>query len=322
MNSAMQRNLFIFFLGILVLLPTLRTKAQETGDYPVSIDQLDDRLVVHIGDGEAKELFTEYRFAGFAKPVLYPVFGAPGVAMTRHYPIDKGHANEQKDHPHHKSIWFAHGDVNGADFWAEKSEIRHQQIERVDSDGFVVASDWMHEGEVLCKDLTAMRFSAGGNWRAIDYSITISATEGPVTFGDTKEGTFAIRTHPGLRLVTADKQPNGSAFNSQGVRGKSIWGKRAKWVHYQGQVDEQTWGVTVMDHPSSLRHPTTWHAREYGLIAANPFGLSYFQKKEKGAGDYTLEEGQSVTLRFKVWFHRGELTTEEIEKRFLEFADN
>ena len=34
--------------------------------------------------------------------------------------------------------------------------------------------------------------------------------------------------------------------------------------------------VTLMDHPSNLRHPTWWHARDYGFMAANPFGRAAF----------------------------------------------
>ena len=297
---------------------------QETIDFPISIDQQEDRLRVMVRDGDADQLFTEYRFTGFAKPILYPVYGQPDVSLTRHFPMSDKYPEEERDHLHHKSIWFAHGEVNGVDFWTEKADIVHREFVRVDSAGFEVRNAWVDDEKTICTDRTHVQFAAGKSdgqkWRSIDYHVILSASEGELVLGDSKEGTFAIRTHPALRLEDQQKQAVGSAVNSQGQTGKGIWGQTAKWVKYQGDIDGQTWTIAMMDHPDNLRYPGTWHAREYGLIAANPFGLSYFQGVDKHAGAHTINEGDSLEFRYRLLFYAGELNVAGMETRFAEFA--
>jgi hypothetical protein len=175
-------------------------------------------------------------------------------------------------------------------------------------------------GKVICTDVQKMTFHNyrtvnGVEYAAIDYEITVKASEGDLVFGDTKEGSMGIRTHPGLRI---DK--GATALNSGGVQGKDIWGKRAKWVDYSADIDGHKVGVAMMDHPSNPRYPTWWHAREYGLVAANPFGIADFEKKPKGTGDMKLKQGESVTFRYRVLFHGGDAGTVDMGARFDQFA--
>ncbi|MCH8980330.1 MAG: PmoA family protein, partial [Armatimonadetes bacterium] len=134
--------------------------------------------------------------------------------------------------------------------------------------------------------------------------------DGRLVLGDTKEGTMAVRTHPNLKLAQPDefkgKLPVGHAVNSEGVTGPDIWGKRAAWVDYWGEVEGRTVGIALFDHPDNPRHPTWWHAREYGLFAANPFGVSYFEGKPAGTGDLTLAAGEEVRFRYRFLFHTGD----------------
>ena len=76
----------------------------------------------------------------------------------------------------------------------------------------------------------------------------------------------------------------------------------------------------MYDHPSNLRHATTWHARDYGLVTANPFGMHHFLGKEKGAGAFVVKDGETLTLRYRVDFIKGNPAVEDIEKRFENFA--
>ncbi|MCD6338330.1 MAG: PmoA family protein, partial [Verrucomicrobia bacterium] len=66
------------------------------------------------------KLFTEYHYKGYSRPFLYPIIGPGGAHMTRNWPM-KNVPGEEQDHPHHKSLWWAHGDINGVDFWSESS---------------------------------------------------------------------------------------------------------------------------------------------------------------------------------------------------------
>ena len=134
---------------------------------------------------------------------------------------------------------------------------------------------------------------------------------------------MGIRTHPNLRLTHSKgvTTANGQALNSNGDKGKALWGKAAAWVDYWGEIDGKTVGVAIFDHPTNPRHPTTWHARDYGLVAANPFGWSYFKKEEKGAGDLVIKDGESVTWRYRFVFHAGDVNEANVGWLYESFAN-
>ena len=145
-----------------------------------------------------------------------------------------------------------------------------------------------------------------------------------MTFGDTKEGTMGIRTHPNLRLRNDARRgvttANGQALNSAGDRDGKLWGKRAKWVDYWGKIGDHIVGVAIFEHPSSARHPTWWHARDYGLVAANAFGVHDFEKKPRGTGDMVIEAGGSVTFKYRFLFHEGDAEAAKIAERYAAYA--
>ncbi len=262
------------------------------------------------------KLFTEYHHADCENPYLYPVIGPHGIPMTRNYPM-RDVPGEAHDHPHHTSIWFGHDGVNGVDFWRTANpghgRVVQQQVLRVatrsDRGVLETANQWVAaDGTVVCHDRRKLSFHIVPAGRAIDWVITIEADEGAVTFGDTEEGTMAIRTHPNLRLENGDgvTTASGQALNSEGVRGKDVWGKRAAWIDYWGRIDGHTVGVALFDHPQNVRHPTWWHARPYGLFTANPFGVADFEGKPRGTGDLAIPAGESLTLRYRFVIHEGD----------------
>jgi hypothetical protein len=295
----------------------------------VSISQADGRAIVKI-DGE---LFTEYVFVGHAKPILYPIIGPTGVEMTRNYPMKEDVDNEAHDHPHHKSLWFTHDDVNEVQFWMEypspRSDLKPGKIVqtkmRIDGNTIRTENDWRApDGDLVCRDARKLTFGATGAGRYIDFEITIVASDGEVTFGDTKEGTMGIRIHPLMRLDSDKKRGNhtakGNAINSEGIEGGEIWGKRAKWVDYWAPIDGETIGIAIFDHPANPRHPTWWHARKYGLVAANPFGIHDFEKKPEGTGDMKIGAGESKSFRYRFLFHRGDNEAANIPAEYEAFA--
>lgn len=294
-----------------------------------TIRQVDGKYRVEI-DGE---LFTEYRYDGYAKPILYPLLGPGGARMTRDYPQKEDSPGEAHDHRHHRSLWFTHGEVRLASgdgkwhsFWHEGAgagKTVHEKVLAVGAqDGKVsiqTRNRWeTAQGKKLCVDERTISFFSLGSARAIDYEITVRATEGEIVLGDTKEGTMGIRTHPALRI--RGPVAKGKAVNSEGDRDAALWGKRAKWVDYWGPVDGQVVGVAILDHPKNPVHPTWWHARDYGLVAANPFGVSYFEKKPRGTGEMRIPAGKSVTFRYRFIFHPGDAESAGIEKMFREYA--
>ena len=273
------------------------------------------------------ELVAEIHLTGAQSPYVYPVLGPGGVAMTRGFPMD-AKANEARDHPHHRSLWLTHGDVNGWDFWHEgerSGRIAWTGGLRVDSkkQSVAVGMDlaWEAGGEVLLEERRTLGFHADEGTRWIDVTAMLTAAR-DVTFGDTKEGSMALRLRPELRLEGDGSVARGSMVNSEGQSGRDVWGKRARWVHYSGPVDGGVVGVAILDHPENPRHPTWWHARSYGLVAANPFGVHDFERKPEGTGDLALKAGEGLTLRYRILLHAGELAPAEIEEAWCQYADS
>jgi hypothetical protein len=288
-----------------------------------------DRGVTVNVDGK---LFTEYLIATGPKPILWPINGPDGVAMTRAYPMEKVEG-EKQDHPHQRSFWFTHGSVNGVDFWSEEKNhgsIVHREFVDVlaSKETAVIATrnDWLGpDGKKQLEDLRTLTFRVVGptaafandDTRTIDFDITLVAGDRPATFGDTKEGTMGIRV-PTVMDVTSDK--GGRIVNDHGQTNEDAWGKPAAWVDYHGPIDGQIRGIAVLNHPSSFRFPTTWHVRTYGLFAANPFGWHDFQGSDQVDGSHTILAGESIRLRYRFVFHRGDEKDAQIDEAFAEYA--
>ena len=300
----------------------------------VALTRHQDRIDVTIGG----EPFTSYRHAGHTKPILFPVIGPTGVGMTRQWPMVRDVEGEPRDHPHQESVWFMHGRVNGLDFWASHPEAVHEanrrgaRVEQVGarvcetgSTGVIMTDNrWVQaDGGVVCTDTRRLEFAGDDDARTIDFTITIHADHGPVTFGDTKEGTMALRMHPALQTKDShgSRGAAGRIVNSEGHVDGDAWGKPARWVDYSGPIDGQTVGIAMLDHPGNLRHPTPWHARDYGLMAANPFGLHDFLGAPEGAGEHVIPAGGALTLRYLLVFHRGDAEAADIEGRWRRWVE-
>jgi hypothetical protein len=269
------------------------------------------------------QLFTEYLVRSGTKPILWPIIGPSGKPMTRAYPMKMG-TKEVADHIHQRSLWFTHGAVNGVDFWGENpgkgGMIKHREFVKIVGGQravIVTRNDWIGPtGMKICEDERNLAFGADSDTRWIDFDVTVKATEGPVTFGDTKEGTFAVRVADTMR---GNAKKGGRIVNSRGQTNDDAWAKPAEWVDYHGPVDGETVGIAILNHPSSFRFPTYWHVRTYGLFAANPFGLNEFTKGTK-QGPNTLSAGESMSLRYRVLLHGGDEKRAKVAQAFAEYA--
>jgi len=287
----------------------------------ISIVRENGKLIIRAGD----DLFTQYIYKDEkrSKPVLYPVIGPLETPLTRKYPLEEKSEGEESDHPHHASLWYTHGDVNGVDFWAigkNKGKIIHQEFLEIKGNSFTSSNFWKDgEGKTICQDQRTLSFyEFDQNERAIDIEITLMATVEDLVLGDTKEGSMGIRMAPEFRL--RGKVARGSCLNSEGIVGKSIWGKRASWVSYWAKFDKQNMAISIFDHPSNPRHPTWWHARDYGLVAANPFGQHDFERKPKGTGDMKLSLGEKVSFKYGFLFHLGDPLDSNVAQKYLEWS--
>jgi sugar phosphate isomerase/epimerase len=287
----------------------------------VKITEKQDKLRVDING----KLFTQYCYKDVPRPYFYPVIGPTGEPVIRHWPMKEG-KDEAKDHVHHRSLWYTHGEINGHDFWGEGSrsgKIVHDEFLKVDSgqDAGVIKSRNKYvakDDTVVCTDTRTHRFHNSEEGRLMDFEITIHASHGKVVMGDTKEGSMAIRLAPTMRLK--GKVGKGHIVNSEGHRDDETWGKRAAWCDYYGPVDGEIVGVAIFDHPDNPRHPTWWHVRNYGLFAANPFGIHNFERKPKGVGDITIPAGESLTFKYRFYFHRGNTERADVAEYYRDYA--
>jgi len=282
--------------------------------------------------------FTEF-FIGpdTHKPYLAPLRTASGIVVTRGYPMNPDIPGESHDHPHHRGLWFTHGDVNGYDFWGNepdqkgagkgKGEVVLKKVNKVSSGktGMIDATfEWKAEGRTLLTESRKMTFYSDPQVRMIDFDITLSPDE-KVTFGDTKEGMFAIRLAAPLEAQQPkgidEPKRTGKLVNAQNKAGeKLVWGKRSEWADFSGQIDGRPVGLTILDHPANPRHPTYWHSRDYGLFATNIFGVHDFENDKSRDGSLTIQPGQPLRFRFRVIIHDGPLDVTRTREMFTAFG--
>ena len=336
---------------ITLMIMTAGASAQKTEKGVRIVRNEAMRRVDVIVDGRA---FTSYVWPeSLTKPVLYPLVTARGTVVTRGFPLEP-RAGERVDHPHHAGLWFDYGDVNGVDFWnnstaltaAERSKmgtIAQRRVVRTqdgkDRGELEVETDWiMPDGKPILRETTKFVFHAGPNLRGIDRITTLTALDQKVLFHDNKEGVIGMRVRRELEqpsneplvFTDASGKPttvkvldntgvSGSYRSSEGKIGDAVWGTRGRWTMLTGQVDKESVTLALLDHPKNTGYPTYWHARGYGLFAANPLGQEVFSNgKEKL--NFTLEPKHSVTFRYRLLILSGATTPEQVEEQYKAFV--
>ena len=298
--------------------------------------------------------FTAYIWPErLAKPVLYPLRSARGTLVTRGFPLDP-RPGERVDHPHHVGLWFNYGDVNGVDFWnnsdslpkqeqAKMGRIQHRAIVSTANGAgkgeLVVDSDWiMPDGSVLMTERTRYLFRADAQSRAIERVTELKARDKAVKFADNKEGVLGLRVARALEepadkpelFTDASGKPtavpvldnagvNGLYTSSEGLTGGKVWGTRGRWVALAGKVDGEDVVLLMLDHPKNPGYPTYWHARGYGLFAANPLGQSVFSNGKETL-NFTLAPGASTTFRHRLLILPGPFSKERAEREASAFV--
>lgn len=330
------------------LFMTLAPQVQaQSNTIQLTHNEAQKRVTVSV-DGKP---FTAYIYPGptvLKKPVLYPILSAGGNFITRGWPLDP-RPGERIDHPHHVGMWFNYGDVNGHDFWNNSTEIGpehkgpfgtivHTGVKSMKNGNgqaeLVVTADWLDkDGKVMLQETTTYQFQAGAGNRAINRTTTLKATGKEVVFKDNKEGMIAVRLarqleHPSTKpeMFTdaqgvATKVPamnnegvTGMYHSSEAVDGDAVWGTRGQWVKLTGKLGNEAVSVVLMDHPKNVGYPTYWHARGYGLFAANPLGASVMSSGKAPAMNYMLPAGQSVTFRYRLLIQSGDVSDANLAK--------
>ena len=268
--------------------------------------------------------FTTFHYgSNAAKPYLSPLRSASGKIVTRHFPMEEV-AGESHDHLHHRGLWFSYDDVNGVKFWENDPSYTKPNMGRIvvrdtkwKGATLTAVMEWRAgDGKVLLLENRDMTFMSDLKNRMIDFNISLTAATEDVTFGDTKEGAFAIRLSDaftekkGMKMMDADGR----------TKMANIWGKRSNWVDYVADVEGEQIGVAMLDHPSNPRHPTYWHARAYGLISANPFAAREFSRDDKQDGSWSVAEGKSIRFAYRVVIHLGDAQSAGIAAEYGRYA--
>jgi hypothetical protein len=298
--------------------------------------------------------FTSYLYTStLQKPVLFPLRTAKGTLVTRGFPLAP-RPGERVDHPHHVGLWFNYGDVNGIDFWNNSDAIKPEDRPKMgtivhralpamrdggDAGELTAAMDWvLSDGKVVLKEYTRFVFRGGDNRRSVDRITKLTAPGERVSLADNKEGVLGLRVARALELPSskpevftdASGRPttvktmdntgvNGDYLTSEGKTGEAVWGTRGKWCALSAKMGEEPVTIAILDHPSNPGYPTYWHARGYGLFAANPLGQKALSNG-KEALNYALGPGESVTFRHRVLILSEPAGADRIESAHKEFA--
>jgi hypothetical protein len=337
-------------LGVLVVGSVAAARAADGPRVELQPRVAERRVDVTV-DGQP---FTSYVWPErVSKPILYPIRTARGTIVTRGFPLDT-RPGERVDHPHQVGFWFTYGDVDGVDFWnysdaltpeqkAKAGAIRHREV--VASRGgagrgdLEARADWvMPGGAVVLEETTRFSFHADPVSRAIDRVTTLAA-KGKVTFRDTKEGMLGIRVARGLEqpadkpevFSDASGKPTavpvldntgvtGLYTSSEGLKGDAVWGTRARWMALSGRVGNEDVVLLLLDHPGNPGYPTYWHARGYGLFAANPFGPKAYSSGKEAERPFSIAAGQPVVFRHRLAILTGPFSAEKAEAAWKAFA--
>jgi len=315
----------------------------------LAVHEPDRRVDVTI-DGKP---FTSYIWpTTLKKPVLYPIRTAKGVVITRGFPLEP-RPGERVDHPHHVGLWFNYGNVDGYDFWNNSDAISDDRRPHMGTiyqraiasaksgpNGVLeVDADWViPDGTVLLKEHTRFTFGGTATTRTIDRETRLTAPGKDVSLADNKEGVFGMRVARQLEIPSKTAEVftdasgratavptldntgvTGDYLTSEGKTGDAAWGTRGRWCLLSGTIGSDPVAIAIFDSPANPGFPTYWHARGYGLFAANPLG----QKDLSGGKDvlnFSIPAGRTVTFRYRVLIVDGTETPAAIDRAWTEWS--
>ncbi len=300
------------------------------------------------------QLFTSYIYPDqIKKPVLWPLMSPAENMLTRSFPM-VNKEGDRSDHPHHVGVWLNYGDVNGLDFWNNSEAIApekrdgygtifHRSIEKAESGKgsalLETSAVWKSPDQIeMLEEHSTFSFIVSEQMRIIDRTTTLKAMLDEVKFTDNKEGMFAIRVARELELPSEkptdllDSHGNvtrvehmdnslvkGNYRSADGIEGMEVWGTRCRWMKLTSEIKGEQVALVIIDHPSNVGYPTYWHARGYGLFAANTLGQKVFSDGENEM-NFSLKKGESVTFKYRLVVAAENLSDDQINQLADEYA--
>ena len=332
-----------------MLLTASAFAATSSRGVQVVADEAHRRIDITI-DGQP---FTSYIWpVSLKKPVLYPLVDDEGITVTRGFPLDP-RPGERVDHPHHAGLWFNYGNANGFDFWNNSDAINPESSAKMgtivfkkivstrsgsDTGELVVESTWITgENQPILDQTARYIFSRRNHARVIDQVISLKALD-RVVFNDDKEGLLGMRVahwldspdEKGGVFMDASGRPTkvdaadttdatGVYLTSEGTKGVAVWSTRGRWCSLSGHTGDHKATIAIIDHPKNPGYPTYWHARGYGLFAANPLGRNIFDPKQP-AFNFAIEKNQTAVFNYRVILYSRDASMDELDREADAFA--
>jgi len=345
----MTRFKTVCFIAAFIFMAST-VSAQKSEPVRLIKSSTENKVDVFIGG----KLFTSFLYPdSLEKPVLFPIHAANGTIVTRGFPLDP-RPGEPNDHPHHIGLWFNFENVNGLDFWNNSYAIpqnkknlygwirtdRILETKNGNTGKLAYHANWINQQkQVLLEETTRFEFSGDQSQRIIDRFTTLKA-DTAIVFNDAKDGMLGLRLAHELQMPTDQDQQftdnkgnvttvkggtdhiaNGNYLTSAGKTGNDAWSTRGVWCKVFAKMGADSVSIAIIDHPENPNYPTFWHARGYGLFAANPLGEKVFTNG-KSAKNLSLKKGESVTFRYRIVITSGRQTISptELNKMAADFA--
>ncbi len=292
-------------------------KARGIDPPEVAFEENADGLRITVGGEELARYVV--RSDEITRPFVDRLRVPGGPQVSRNNPPVEG--KDPTDHAtFHPGLWLAFGDLGGADFWRNRDPIRHVEYVEHPRGGpgrgsFAVRNRYGKGGTLIAEEdcrLTILVRPAG---TLLIWDSEFRPREGDLVFGDQEEMGLGVRLATPLAAVNG-----GRTVDSEGrIDEAGVWGKQADWCRCGGSIEGRRVGVAILTDPANFRR-SWFHARDYGLLVANPFGQNAFTGGERSR--VVVPEGRTLRLRFGVLVFDGEPDMTAAYRDFLSQLDD
>jgi hypothetical protein len=285
-----------FLLLVPVLALALPAGLPAAGKGRVEFESRTGEVRVRV-DGEPFATYV-YGDSRILRPYFSHVHEPGGLQVTRSHPPVEG--TDPTDHDTmHPGLWLAFGELGSSDFWRNRGRVERAQFAEAPRGGagsgrFTVLNRYAGtDGRLVCRETCRYTVAVRPQGYLLVADSMFTSDSGDFDFGDQEEMGLGVRVATALSV-----RQGGRIANSEGQENeKGVWGKPARWCDYGGTLGGRRVGVCLMPHPENFR-PSWFHARDYGLVVANPFGRNAFTGGEKSR--IVVKQDERFRLRFGV----------------------
>lgn len=253
---------------------------------------------------------------------VHPVYGLDGEVLTDDFP---------KDHMYHRGMYWAWPHIRIGDqeyeLWTARGELRQVfqswQAKEASTGGakLGVLNGWYVGEKLVVREQVSLQVHPAGdgsraidlelNWTPVDQPLTLWGAEGKSYGGFNFR--FGPRTKTVIRVPENSVLPEGVAAPAGQVSGDLVVTK-LPWVDFAGDFSGAVGlsGAAIFVDPRHPDFPPTWMARHYGLVSVG----------WPGVASKTFQANEPITLRYRIWIHRGTPSVAEIQVAYEAYRDS